>query len=63
MLFRILSISKIFIFLVVQAVELFGGIDILVSNAAVNPTYGSLLEVFLFFCVFFYLVCIAFTCL
>jgi dehydrogenase/reductase SDR family protein 4 len=27
-----------------KAVELFGGIDILVSNAAVNPTYGSLLE-------------------
>ena len=28
-----------------QAVEKFGGIDILVSNAATNPVYGGLLDV------------------
>lgn len=29
----------------VQAAEHFGGVDILVSNAAVNPVFGPILEV------------------
>ena len=30
---------------VFQTVEEFGGVDILVSNAAVNPVFGPILEV------------------
>ena len=32
------------LFDLLQTVKAFGGLDILVSNAAVNPTYGPVLE-------------------
>ena len=39
------------VFFHVQADELFGGVDILVSNAGTNPVFGPLFDVcFLIFC-------------
>jgi len=37
-----------------QAVQKFGGIDILVSNAAVNPTVGGVLDVSILVSIFPY---------
>ena len=39
---NISQINNLLLF--VQTVSKFGGVDILVSNAAVNPSYGPILE-------------------
>lgn len=46
-MFQLVSPSGYFtVDLLSQTVSVFGGLDILVSNAAVNPVFGPTLEVF-----------------
>jgi len=46
-MFQLVSSSGYFtVDILSQTVSVFGGLDILVSNAAVNPVFGPTLEVF-----------------